>query len=423
MIGSNVSFLKPDKHIRIMSQLSHLECSSCGAVHEADKIQTICTKCGKPLFARYDLDAVKESLTKRALVGREASMWRYIELLPVKNRKNIVSLGEGWTPLTPAPKLGESIGLKDLWIKDEGIIPTGSFKARGLGMAISKAKELGIKSVALPSAGNAAGAMAAYGARAGMKVYVFMPKDAPKVNMVECQIVGAKVVLVDGLITDAGKLVKEGMEEMQWFNVATLGEPYRVEGKKTMGIEIIEQLDWKLPDVIFYPTGGGTGIIGMWKVFDELEEIGWIGSERPRMISVQAEGCAPIVRAYESGRDESTFYENAETIAAGLRVPKALGDFLVLKAARESGGKCIAVSDEEIMEGVSDIGINEGLFACPEGAATYAALLKMINEGSVDKSEKVVLFNTGSGLKYTDLFDVDAPVVDPKKSFNYNQLK
>ena len=406
-----------------MSQFTHLECSACGEKHDADMVQTVCKKCGKPLFARYDLEAVKESLTKRELVGREASMWRYFELLPVKNRRNIVTLGEGWTPLIHAASVGDEIGLKDLWIKDEGIIPTGSFKARGLGMAISKAKELGIKSVALPSAGNAAGSMAAYGARAGMKVYVFMPKDAPKVNQVECQVVGAKVVLVDGLISDAGKLVKEGMAEMKWFNVATLGEPYRVEGKKTMGLEVAEQFDWKLPDVIIYPTGGGTGIIGMWKVFDELEELGWIGSERPRMVSVQAAGCAPIVKAYDEGKKESVFFQNAETKASGLRVPKALGDFLVLNAARDSGGKCLAVSDEEIMEGVSDISKHEGMFVCPEGAATYAALKKMIAEGSVDKDERVVLFNTGSGLKYTDLFTVDAPIVDPKKPFDYSSLK
>jgi threonine synthase len=383
----------------------------------------VCKICGKPLFARYDLEAVKEAVSKRELVAREANMYRYFELLPIKHRKNIVSLGEGWTPLTYTGKAGKEIGLKDLWVKDEGIIPTASFKARGLGMAISKAKELGITSVALPSAGNAAGAMAAYGARAGMDVYVFMPKDAPTVNMVECQIVGAKVTLVDGLISDAGKLVKDGMDEMKWFNVATLGEPYRVEGKKTMGIEVAEQFDWTLPDVIVYPTGGGTGIIGMWKVFDELEELGWISSERPRMVSVQAEGCAPIVKAYEEGKEESTFWEGAVTDASGLRVPKALGDFLVLRAARESGGKCIAVSDAEIMEAVGQIGRAEGMFVCPEGAATMAALKKMLAEGSVDKDERVVLFNTGSGLKYTGLFDVDAPVVDPKKSFNYKTLK
>jgi threonine synthase len=407
----------------IMSYYTHLECSSCGKLHDADKIQTVCEKCGKPLFSRYSLEEVKEAVTRRELVGRESTMWRYRELLPVKHSRNIVNLGEGWTPLTPTKRLGEEIGLEDLWVKDEGIIPTGTFKARGLSMAISKAKELGITRVALPSAGNAAGAMAAYGARAGMEVYVFMPQDAPKVNIIECQVVGAKVVLVDGLITDAGKLVKEGMDEMNWFNVATLGEPYRVEGKKTMGIEVAEQFDWTLPDVIIYPTGGGTGIIGMWKVFDELEELGWIGPERPRMVSVQAEGCAPIVRAYEQGLEESTFCEDASTLAAGLRVPKALGDFLVLRAVRESGGVAISVSDEEIMDSVYQISSAEGLFACPEGAATLAALKKMLDLGDVSEDERVVLFNTGSGLKYTDLFEVKSPVVDPSKTFDYDTLK
>jgi len=405
-----------------MSYFTHLECTACGEKHDATKIQTVCKKCGKPLFARYDLEAVKEAVTRRELVGREATMWRYWELLPVKSRRNVVCRGEGWTPLIHTPRLGERIGLKDLWVKDEGIIPTASFKARGLSMAVSKAKELGIKRVALPSAGNAAGAMAAYGARAGMEVYVFMPKDAPKVNMIESQIVGAKVVLVDGFITDAGKLVKAGNDEMGWFNVTTLGEPYRVEGKKTMGIEVAEQMDWTLPDVIVYPTGGGTGIIGMWKVFDELEELGWIGSERPRMISVQAEGCAPIVKAYEEGKEESEYFQNAHTLAAGLRVPKALGDFLVLRAARESGGACISVTDQEIMDSVSQISKAEGIFACPEGAATLAALKKMLASGDVDRDERVVLFNTGSGLKYTDLFEVDAPVVDPNKPFDYKSL-
>jgi len=405
-----------------MSFYTHLECSSCGEKHEADKVQTVCRKCGKPLFARYDLESAKEAVARRELVGRESTMWRYWELLPVKSRRNVVSLGEGWTPLTRTPRLGEEVGLPDLWVKDEGIIPTGSFKARGLAMAVSKAKELGIKRVALPSAGNAAGSMAAYGARAGMEVYVFMPKDAPKVNMVECEVVGAKVVLVDGFITDAGKLVKEGTSEMGWFNMATLGEPFRVEGKKTMGLEVAEQFDWKLPDVIIYPTGGGTGIIGMWKVFDELEEMGWIGSERPRMVSVQAEGCAPIVKAYKEGKKESEYFQNAHTLAAGLRVPKALGDFLVLRAARESGGTCIAVSDDEIMESVGQVSRAEGLFACPEGAATLAALKKMLADGEVDKGERVVLFNTGSGLKYVDLFQVHAPVADPRKPFNYRSL-
>ena len=405
-----------------LSNVTHLECSKCGERHEADQIQTVCRKCGKPLFARYDLEKVREAMTKRELVGRVSSMWRYFELMPVRERRNIVSLGEGWTPLTKASRLGGVVGVEDLWIKDEGIIPTGSFKARGLSAAISKAKELGIRRVAMPSAGNAAGAMAAYGARAGMEVYVFMPEDAPKVNAVESEVVGAKVVLVRGLISDAGKLVREGNKEMGWFNVATLGEPYRVEGKKTMGLEVAEQLDWNLPDVIIYPTGGGTGIIGMWKVFDELEEMGWIGSERPRMVSVQAEGCSPIPKAYEEGKEESEFFENASTLAAGLRVPKALGDFLVLRAVRESGGTALAVTDEEIMADVGLMARNEGLFPCPEGAATLSALRHMIVDGEVDRDERVVLFNTGSGLKYTDLFEVKAPVADPSKPFNYKSL-
>ena len=405
-----------------LSHVTHLECSKCGERHEADQIQTVCRKCGKPLFVRYDLEKVKEAMTKRELVGRVSSMWRYFELMPVRERGNIVSLGEGWTPLTKASRLGGVVGVEDLWIKDEGIIPTGSFKARGLSAAISKAKELGIRSVAMPSAGNAAGAMAAYGARAGMEVYVFMPEDAPKVNAVESEVVGAKVVLVRGLISDAGKLVREGNKEMGWFNVATLGEPYRVEGKKTMGLEVAEQLDWNLPDVIIYPTGGGTGIIGMWKVFDELEEMGWIGSERPRMVSVQAEGCSPIPKAYEEGKEESEFFQNASTIATGLRVPKALGDFLILRAVRESEGTALAVTDEEIMADVGLMARNEGLFPCPEGAATLSALRHMIADGEVDRDERVVLFNTGSGLKYTDLFEVRAPVADPSKPFDYKSL-
>jgi threonine synthase len=405
-----------------MSQFTHLECSKCGNKHDADKVQTVCEECGKPLFARYDLEAVKDAVSPADFVGREASMWRYWELLPVKDEANKVSLGEGWTPLTHVERLGKSVGLPDLWIKDEGIIPTGTFKARGLAMAVSKAKELGIEKLALPSAGNAAGAMTAYGARAGMESYVFMPVDAPDVNKIECQVVGAKVVLVNGLITDAGKMVADGVPEMGWFPLSTLKEPYRVEGKKTMGIEVAEQFDWSLPDVIIYPTGGGTGIIGMWKVFDELEELGWIGSERPRMVSVQASGCAPIPKAFDEGKEESEFWQGAATLAAGLRVPHALGDFLVLNAARESGGSALAVTDEEIMEAVGLIAREEGLFVCPEGAATLAALNHLIGDGKVDKDEKVVLFNTGSGLKYTTLFQVDAPVFDVGEKIDYKSL-
>jgi threonine synthase len=405
-----------------MSYFTHLECSKCGKRFDADKVQTVCDACGKPLFARYDLDAVGKAVSPSDLVGREASMWRYRELLPVKERKNVVTLGEGWTPLTSVGRLGEAVGVPDLWVKDEGIIPTGTFKARGLSMAVSKAKELGAKRLALPSAGNAAGSIAAYAARAGMECYVFMPVDAPKVNAVESQVVGAKVVLVRGLITDAGKLVSEGIDEMGWFPVSTLKEPYRIEGKKTMGLEVAEQMGWELPDVIIYPTGGGTGIIGMWKVFDELETLGWIGSKRPRMISVQAEGCAPIPKAFEEGKEESTFWEGAQTLAAGLRVPHALGDFLILRAVRESGGSALAVSDEEIMDAVRLMANKEGLFACPEGAATLAALKRLKGEGTIDKGERVVLFNTGTGLKYTDLFEVDAPIVDPGEKLNYKDL-
>jgi threonine synthase len=405
-----------------MSYLTHLECSKCGQKHDADKVQTVCEACGKPLFARYDLEGVKDLISPEDFVGREASMWRYWELLPVRDPKNKVSLGEGWTPMTRVQRLGSEIGLNDLWIKDEGIIPTGTFKARGLAMAVSKAKELGIKVLALPSAGNAAGAMTAYGARAGMESYVFMPVDAPDVNKIECQAVGAKVVLVRGLITDCGKMVADGIEEMGWFPLSTLKEPYRIEGKKTMGLEVAEQFGWELPDMIIYPTGGGTGIIGMWKVFDELEELGWIGSERPRMVSVQASGCAPIPKAYEEGKKESEFWEGAETLAAGLRVPHALGDFLILRAVRESGGSALAVDDDDIMDAVGLMARSEGLFACPEGAATLTALKHLINGGDVNRDERVVLFNTGSGLKYTDLFEVDAPVFDVGEKIDYKSL-
>ncbi|MBQ03390.1 threonine synthase [Candidatus Bathyarchaeota archaeon] len=405
-----------------MSYFTHLECSKCDHWHDINKVQTVCVECGKPLFARYDLETVKSDVSPADLVGREASMWRYWELLPVKNKANKVSLGEGWTPLTQVKHLGKAIRLPDLWIKDEGIIPTGTFKARGLAMAVSKAKELGIEKIALPSAGNAAGAMAAYGARARMESYVFMPVDAPDVNKIECQIVGAKVFLVNGLITDAGKMVADGIPDMGWFPLSTLKEPYRVEGKKTMGIEVVEQFEWSLPDVIIYPTGGGTGIIGMWKVFDELEELGWIGSERPKMVSVQASGCAPIPKAFEEEKGESEFWQNAETLATGLRVPHALGDFLVLNAARESGGSALAVTDDEIIDGIGQIAKEEGLFVCPEGAATFAALKYLIDDGKVDKDERVVLFNTGSGIKYTTLFEIDAPVFDIGEKIDYKNL-
>ena len=406
----------------LMSYIEYIECSKCGKKFDADKLQTVCDSCGKPLLVRYDLGSAGEAISRNDLPRREASRWRYWEVLPVKDRENVVTLGEGWTPLTQVPRLGKAVGVPDLWVKDEGIVPTGSFKARGLSMAVSKAKELGVQRLALPSAGNAAGAMTAYGARAGMESYVFMPVDAPMVNKVECQVAGAKVILVRGLISDCGRLVAQGVDEMGWFSLSTLKEPYRIEGKKTMGYEVAEQMGWELPDVIVYPTGGGTGIIGMWKAFDEMEELGWIGSERPRMVSVQAEGCAPIPKAFNEGKEESEFWEGAKTIAAGLRVPHALGDFIILRTVRESGGLALTVSDAEIIDAVGSMAGMEGLFPCPEGAATLAALNKMVERGNVDRDERVVLFNTGTGLKNTDLFKVEAPVFDPDDTIDYSNI-
>ena len=405
-----------------MSYLIRLECSKCGKTFDPDKVQTVCDRCGKPLLARYDLDAVGKIIDRGSFRGHESSMWRYRELLPVKAEKNIISLGEGYTPMIRAAKLGERLGVKDLWIKDESQIPTGTFKARGLSAAVSKAKELGVRCMAIPSAGNAGGALAAYGARAGIEVYVFMPEDAPPVNKVECWVTRAKVYLVKGLISDAGRIVSAGVKERGWFDVSTLKEPYRLEGKKTMGFEMAEQFNWALPDVIIYPTGGGTGIIGMWKAFKELQQLGWIDEHRPRMVSVQSTGCAPIVKAFKEGKEESEMWEGASTIASGLRVPKALGDFLILRAIRESGGEAVAVSDEEMLEDTKLMAREEGIFPCPEGAATLSALRYLVEEGSIDRSDKVVLFNTGSGLKYTELFPLRLPILDLKEKIDYEKL-
>jgi len=405
-----------------LSYLVELECSKCGKKFDPGKVQTVCDKCGKPLLARYDLNAVGSIIQRRFFKGRESTMWRYRELLPVQDERNIMTLGEGYTPMTRAKNLGEKIGMSDLWVKDESQIPTGTFKARGLSAAVSKAKELGVKCIAIPSAGNAGGALAAYGARAGIEVYVFMPEDAPPVNMVECWVTGAKVYLVKGLISDAGRIVSAGSKEQGWFDVSTLKEPYRLEGKKTMGLEVAEQFNWALPDMIIYPTGGGTGIIGMWKAFSELEEMGWVDGHRPRMVSVQSSGCAPIVKAFKKGAEESEVWENASTIASGLRVPKALGDFLILRTIRESGGTAVAVSDEEMLEDAKLMAKEEGIFPCPEGAATLSGLRRLIEEGLVDRNDRVVLFNTGSGLKYTELFPLKLPVLDPKKKIDYEKL-
>jgi threonine synthase len=385
--------------------VTHLECANCGLRHEAGVLQNLCVECGKPLLVRYDLDAASQTLTKNSLKGREASLWRYREVLPVSDWNNIVSFGEGWTPLLSAHRLAENLSVPlNLYIKDEGQNPTQSFKARGMTAAISMAKELGVKKVAVPSAGNAAGAMAAYAARAGMEAHIFMPSDTPRANVIECQQTGANVTLIDGLITDCGKIVGERKQAEGWFDVSTLKEPYRVEGKKTMGYEIAEQLEWTLPDIIIYPTGGGTGLIGMWKAFDEMEQMGWIGSKRPKMVSVQSLTCAPIVRAFEKGERFADEFENASTVASGLRVPKAIGDFLIIDAVRESGGTAVGVTDAELIRAVGEIGAAEGIFAAPEGAACLPALRKLIDQGLVHGGETAVLFNTGSGIKYLEAF-------------------
>jgi len=386
--------------------VTHLECALCGLRHEARVLQNLCIECGKPLLVRYDLEAAAQTLTPESLKDREASLWRYREVLPVDDWTNVVSFGEGWTPLLNARKLAENLDISiNLLIKDEGQNPTQSFKARGMTAAISMAKEFGLRKVAVPSAGNAAGAMAAYAARAGMEAHIFMPADTPKANVVECRQTGANVTLIDGLITDCGKIVADRKKDEGWFDVSTLKEPYRVEGKKTMGYELAEQLEWKLPDVIIYPTGGGTGLIGMWKAFDEMQQMGWIGSKRPRMVTVQSSTCAPIVRAFESGERFADEFENASTVASGLRVPKAIGDFLILDAIRGSGGTAIAVTDEELMAAVAEIGAATGIFAAPEGAACLPALRKLIAAGQINSGETVVLFNTGSGIKYMEAFD------------------
>ncbi len=384
--------------------VTHLECAACGLRHEARRLLNLCRECGKPLLVRYDLERAGSTLTKASLVGRRADLWRYREILPVENDENIISLGEGWTPLLPARRLGKQIGIDKLYIKDESQNPTQSFKARGMSAAVSMAKELGAKKLAVPSAGNAAGALAAYAARAGLECFIFMPRDTPRANVVECEQTGAHVTLMDGLITDCGAEVGRRKEAEGWFDVSTLKEPYRVEGKKTLGYELAEQFDWELPDVIVYPTGGGTGLIGMWKAFDEMQAMGWIGAERPRMVTVQASGCAPIVRAFETGQRFAEEFPNAATVASGLRVPKAIGDFLIIDALRESGGAAIAVTDDELIAATREIGAAEGIFCAPEGAACLPALKKMLAAGQVNADERVVLFNTGAGVKYLEAF-------------------
>lgn len=384
--------------------LSHLECSACGEEFDAHHIRTVCPTCGKALLVRYDIALAKSALTPQIFALRENSLWRYRELLPVFERDNIISLGEGMTPLVHLQRAGEALGLLHLYIKDESTNPTGSFKARGMSVAISKAKEFGIREVAVPSAGNAGGALSAYATRAGMNAHVFLPADTPLVNVSEVQMYGAETVLVEGTISDAAKTMAEANRNHKWFDCSTLKEPYRLEGKKTMGFEIAEQFQYELPDVIIYPTGGGTGLIGIWKAFAELEQLGWLDDKRPRMVAVQSSGCAPIVRAFEQRQSVSTFWENAQTVASGLRVPKAFADYLILKVLYESGGTAIAVDDSEIISDMKYLSRTEGIFACPEGAATLSALRLLLVRGFVQPSETVLLLNTGSGYKYTELF-------------------
>jgi threonine synthase len=390
-----------------MSLFTHLECGLCGKKFNPGKIWNLCPDCHKPLLARYDMDTVARQMTKETLLEREPNLWRYREMLPVNNPDNVLCLGEGFTPLFRARRLTENLGLKNLYIKDEGINPTGSFKVRGLSVAISKARELGIRSLSIPSAGNAAGAMCAYAAIAGMSAHVFMPKDVPPPFIAECRGLGGEVTLVDGLITDCGKIAAEELHRHGRFDVSTLKEPYRLEGKKTMGYEVAEQMDWTLPDVIIYPTGGGTGLVGMWKAFAEMKALGWIHGKLPRMVAVQAEGCAPMVRAFEKGTEFAEPWEDAHTVADGLRVPGAVGDFLILRALRESNGTAVAVSDDEIMEATFEIGKKQGIFSSPEGGATWIACQKLLDRGWINADECVVLFITGSGHKYFHLWDRD----------------
>ncbi len=392
----------------LMTTATHLECSRCAKRYAAGEIHNLC-ECGGPLLVRYDLQKARESWNREWIPNGPSSMWRYAPVLPVSKPSAIISLGEGMTPLIHTKRLGARLGADDLWVKDEGVNPTGSFKARGLSCAISMCAELGIKKVAIPSAGNAAGAMSAYAAAAGMEAYIFMPRDVPQSNYIECCATGAKVTLVNGLISDCGKMVAARKDAEGWFEISTLKEPYRIEGKKTMGYEVAEQFRWELPDAIFYPCGGGVGMIGMWKAFEEMETLGWIGKKRPKMIAVQAEGCAPIVRAFEQGKAESEFFANAETVASGLRVPKAIGDFLVLNAVRESNGTAVAASDDEMIQAGVELASDEGIFAAPEGGACVAALKKLLASGFLKRQDRIVIYNTGSGLKYLEAYSPRFP--------------
>ncbi|NNL88500.1 MAG: threonine synthase [Marinicaulis sp.] len=403
-----------------MTHVTHLECSYTGERYEAGKVHGL-SETGKPLLVRYDLESLANSITKDELAARTEGFWRYREFLPVTNAGNRVSLGEVVTPLIRMPHTKKSLGVSgEIIVKDEGRLPTGSFKARGLALAVSMAKEFGLDHLAMPTNGNAGAAMAAYASAAGIKTTIFCPDDTPAVNVEEIALQGGDVYRVNGLINDCGKIVAEGKEKAGWFDVSTLKEPYRIEGKKTMGLELAEQMGWELPDAIFYPTGGGTGLIGMWKAFDELEKIGWIGSKRPKMIAVQATGCAPIVKAWEQGEEHAPLWEGAWTAAAGIRVPVAVGDFLIIRAVNESDGFCFAVDEGKIFDARDRIAWEEGLLLCPEGAATYAAYEQSLADGKISNDARVVLFNCATGLKYS--MPSVTKAVDRTKTVDYSQF-
>jgi threonine synthase len=397
------------------SFLTHLQCTSCGRILDAGQLAGLCPDCGKVLFARYDLEAAGRVLTKDARSRRRQGMWRFHEVLPVRDPANVLSLGEGMTPLLEAPRLGSRYGLRRVLLKDEGQNPTGTFKARGLSVAVSRARELGARALSMPTAGNAGAALAAYAARGGLDAYIVMPEETPLINKAECVAYGAHAYEINGLIHDAGRVTRHLAAERGWFDVSTLKEPYRVEGKKTMGYEIAEALDWTLPDVIIYPTGGGTGIVGMWKAFDEMERLGWIDGRRPRMIAVQAQGCAPIVQAFAQGRSEAGTFPDARTVASGLRVPTAVGDYLILKAVRDSGGLALAVTDDELLDGMRELAAAEGVLTAPEAGATVAAIPKLRDLGALRDDDRVLLLLTGAGLKYPELLDARLQLVDAQQ--------
>ena len=406
-----------------MNFVTHLECAHCGQRYDAALVHNLCTACQRPLWVRYDLEALRDRFPKKELFGRPPTLWRYLEMLPIGDPGKIVSLTETVTPILETRRLAAEFGVSHLYVKDESRLPTGSFKARGMAMAISKAHEFGIRRVAVPTAGNAGGAMAAYAARAGMEAYVFMPEDTPAINRKECHLAGAKTFLVNGLITDCGRIVGEGRAVKEWFDVSTLKEPYRIEGKKTMGLELAEQFDWELPDVILYPTGGGTGLIGMWKAFAELDALGWLRSaKKPRMISCQSTGCAPIAVAFENGERFAKKFENAATVASGIRVPAAVGDFMILDAVRASGGVALATAEEDIPRWMQLAASKEGISLCPETAVCLGALDVLLGKKLIKPTERIVIFNTGAAQKYPEAIHENLPRIDIGRPIDWDRI-